>query len=189
MRLRLNKKVLTTFVAVFALLLLMGASDCNGDSSAGDEQRDKAVSGRWRNFDRAVAKYPDPQLSNFPMREALIEMTNRQDMVNHPWYVYIFGHNGNMIGHYVAETVPINACNFLSSSEDVYEDNNEAGLTTLSAPSLDGMFYGNSACDAWFFIDVASNSLVQIRGMAFHASEAPMVLDAEAQKFVVEEVE
>jgi hypothetical protein len=173
-------------LVLFALPLIAACSD---GESQGSDQIEKAVSGRWNNMDRATKKYPDPQLQNFPLREVLIEMTLRQDKVNHPWYIYLFGQNGNMIAHYVGTTVPVNACNFLSSSEDIHEDGNEAGILTVQAPSLDGMYYGSSVCDSWVFLDAASNSLVQIRGMAFHATEAPMILDAEAQKFVVEEAE
>jgi hypothetical protein len=178
--------IITSLLLALAVMSLVA---CGGEGTrSGDEQIEQAVNGRWKNFDRASQKYPDPQLQNFPLRNVLLEMTLRQDMVNHPWYIYLFGQNGNMIGHYVGTTVPINACNFLSSSEDIYQDN-EGGNMPVQAPSLDGMYYGTATCDAWVFIDAASNSLVQIRGMAFHASEAPMILDAEAQKFVVEDVE
>jgi hypothetical protein len=180
-------RVRLILIAALVLLVTPLVVACSDGESQGSEQIERAVSGRWKNMDRATKKYPDPQLQNFPLREVLIEMTVRQDKVNHPWYIYLFGQNGNMIGHYVGTTVPVNACNFLSSSEDIHEDGNETGILTVQAPSLDGMYYGSSVCDSWVFIDAASGSMVQIRGMAFHASEAPMILDAEAQKFVVEE--
>lgn len=111
------------------------------------------------------------------MRGALVKMTERQDLENHPWYVYILGMNGNVIGYYVSQTVPINACNFLSSSEDIYR--HDSSILTTSAPSLDGMFYGSAACDAWFFFDYTTDALIQIRGINFYSSDQPLILDAE----------
>lgn len=188
MRVRLTRKhFISTFFAVTTIFVLLGAaSSCDGGAT-GDEQIDKAVSGRWRNYDRATSKYPDPQLTNFPLRKLLVEMTEREDKVNHPWYIYLYGQNGNMLGHYVGETAPFNACNFLSSTEDIYQDDS-GGNMPVQAPSLDGVFYGNSNCDVWVFIDVASNSMVKFRGL-FHASEAPMILEAESQRFVIEDVQ
>lgn len=55
-------------------------------------------------------------------------------------------------------------------------------------PSLDGIFYGDAVCDVWVFVDSASDSLVKFRGL-FHASEAPMILNPESQKFDIEAVE
>jgi hypothetical protein len=157
------------------LIVIMVAAACGG--AEGDSQRKRAVSGRLDTFDGATARYPDPRPQNFPLRGALVKMTERQDLENHPWYIYILGMDGNVIGYYVGQTVPINACNFLSSSEDVFDGGQNDFVTT--APSLDGMFYGNAACDAWFFFDAATDALIQIRGTNFYAADQPLLLDAE----------
>ena len=85
-----------------------------------------------------------------------------------------------MVGYYVAKTVPINACNFLSSTEVV--DSTSNGKVVLTAPSLDGIYYGgagaSSGCDAWFFFDSATDALIQIRGVNFFTADQPLRLEA-----------
>jgi hypothetical protein len=172
-------------IAVAGLMALVFVSafagQCGGNDTAAT-QRDTAIESRAQAFSRAEHKFPVPKTENFPLREALVEFTERQDLIDHPWYVYILGMNGNAIGYYVARTVPINACNFLSSTEDVRDDSD--GNLVLTAPSLDGIYYGgggtSAGCDAWFFFDAATNALVQIRGTNFYAADQPLRIEAAA---------
>lgn len=172
------------FIAlVMAAFLGMGASGCDEESSI-EKQARSATKARASNFDRAQKLYPAPKNTNFPLRRDLRKMTERQDLVNHPWYVYLLGMNGNAVGYYVAKTVPINACNFLSSTEAITE--HEDAPIVLTAPSLDGIFYGgggtSAGCDAWFFFDQATDALIQIRGVNWFSSDKPLRVDAEAIK-------
>jgi hypothetical protein len=167
---------------LLAMLVLMGGSSC-GESEEG-KQRNASISQRGKAFSRAEKRFPLPQTVNFPLREALVKMTQREDLPNHPWYVYLIADTGNTIGYYVAQHSPVNSCSFLSSTEDVetaYE-----GTIVLTAPSLDGIFYGGGGssanCDSWFFFDAATDAMVRIRGMDFYVSEAPLNLDAKAIK-------
>lgn len=173
-----RKLIPLVLFGITALLLLM-ADSCADESHSG--ARTKAVDERWDTYDRAKAQYPDPQTVNFPLRQALVKMTERQDAINHPWYIYILGDNGNVIGYYVGQTVPVNACDFLSSTENVRDDSD--GNLVLTAPSLDGVFYGgagsSSGCDAWFFFDYATDALIQIRGVHFYAADQPLTVNAE----------
>lgn len=169
----------------FALLMVVVATvaaGCGGQTNDRlQEQRKKSVVTRSEAFAKAEAAAPQPRPSNFPLRKALAEFTQRQDMIDHPWYVYILAQTGNVVGYYVGKTVPINACNFLSSTEAV--DSSENGKVILTAPSLDGMYYGgagaSSGCDAWFFFDSATDALIQIRGVQFFATDQPLRLEAD----------
>lgn len=152
-----------------------------GETSAGRESREQSIEGRDAGFARAEALHPAPILQNFPAREALVEFSERQDMLDHPWYVYILSDMGSVIGYYVAQTRPVNSCTFLSSTEDV-EDYDDSELV-LTAPSLDGIFYGgagaSAGCDAWFFFDSATDAMVEIRGVKFFTADQPLLLEAE----------
>lgn len=87
------------------------------------------------------------------------------------------GDNGNTLGYYVAKAAPENACNFISSTEDIY--NNDHGVVKMQSPSYDGVYYGQSQCDQWFFFDTATNALIQIRGVKFYVSDQPLKLNAQ----------
>lgn len=147
----------------------------------GTRARKEAVASRNEVFSVASSLYPDPKPENFPSRAALVEFTLRQDEVGKAWYVYLLGDNGNAIGYYVAKTRPINSCNFLSSTEAV--DRNDSGTVVLTAPSLDGIYYGGAggtaACSAFFFFDAATDALIEISGLKFFVTDQPLRLAAD----------
>lgn len=173
---------LLLLVPLAALLVACGA----GGNSTLNKQRDSALNQRAAAFARAEAAIPAPKTVNFPLRRTLVEMTKRDDQLNHPWYVYILGMNGNVIGYYVSKTDPVNACDFLSSTEDVHHDSDNGGYAVTSAPSLDGVYYGgagsSAGCDAWVFLDYSTNALIKIRGLAFYVADQPLRVDAQAIK-------
>lgn len=175
MRSRLSRRLILAALAAVGIFMLTTAESC--DESKQDAQRRHSVNTRASAFARAERAVPVPKTENFPLRKTLAVMTERDDLLNHPWYVYILGMNGNVIGYYVAKTDPINACDFLSSTEDASDG------YVLTAPSLDGIFYGGggaaSGCDAWVFQDAATDALIKIRGMNFYAADQPLRLEAD----------
>ena len=171
-----NKIGKLTLVAFAVMLLVLSA--CAPGGATGRENRRFAVTFREEVFSQARTLHPEPRPQNFPLRQALVKFTEREDLINHPWYVYILGMNGNVIGYYVAQTVPVNSCTFLSSTEEL---SNEGAI--LTAPSLDGIFYGGagsaSGCDEWFFFDAETDALIKIRGVFFYVADQPLLLEAE----------
>jgi hypothetical protein len=165
-----------------ALFLVMTGTACLEEDTA-SKQRNRAVNERIKTFSKAEKVAPTPKLSNFPIRKALVKYTEREDMVNHPWYTYVLGDNGNVLGYYVSTTPPINACNFLSSTEIL--DRTSEGAAVLTAPSLDGIYYGGAGasggCDVFFFFDRATDALIKIRGK-FYTADRPLRVDAEPIK-------
>lgn len=176
-----TRKIVLALLAVIAIFMVTTAESCD-QSSQSDVQREHAIKDRTQAFAKANNVAPTPHPTNFPLRKALVEFTNRQDELDHPWYVYILADTGNMIGYYVAKTVPVNACDFLSSTEDVHWSEN--GNVITSAPSLDGIYYGgsgaSSGCDSWFFFDSATNALIQIRGVNWYSADQPLKVEAKA---------
>ena len=162
-------------IIITAFIVAMSAA-CTDDKQRGsDRSRQESVKAREEVLRQAEAVYPVPPLQNFPGRRALVKFTERQDLINHPFYVYILGDNGNVVGYYIAQTRPINSCNFLSSTERIVDRDIEGSLI-VTAPSLDGMFYGGggaaAGCDAWFFFDAATDAMIEIRGVKFFTADS-----------------
>lgn len=168
-------------VAIIAALSIIAAVFLTACGEDGPDARQRSVEQRDQVFSKAESVAPTPSPSNFPTRKALVEFTERQDLENHPWYVYILSDLGTSIGYYVAKTRPVNSCNFLSSTEAVRSS--QYGNLVLTAPSLDGIYYGgsgaSSGCDAWFFFDSATDALIEIRGVKFFTTDQPLRLDAD----------
>lgn len=157
-------------IVAAALVLLLGVSviACS-DSTPPNKTISSNVDFRWDNFRRAEQKYPMPKQINFPMREALVKYTQRQDLTPHPWYIYVqIGEYQPTYLYYIGQTYPQSTCNFLSSTQDVQEFGKGDGRTNemwlnLQAPSLDGIYYGSGStsggCD-YFFFDMATDGMI-----------------------------
>ena len=169
-------------LVLFSLLgfVLFTAEDCESDTKAAN-QRDNSVEQREDMFARAEDKYPIPRTENFPLRGVLVEYTRRQDLVNHPWYTYIYSDDGRVTHYFVSTTVPVNSCAFLGSTEDV--ETQYEGTVVLTAPSLDGIFYGgagaSAACNGWIFIDAATGVMGLVFGTKIQTYDAPLILETE----------
>jgi hypothetical protein len=172
------RRVIGVLSMVFVALFVFSA--CT-DTQDQDKSRKDAVKQRETNFDRAEAMWPAPtDLSNFPIRRALVEYTRRQDLVNHPWYIYIMGMDGTPIGYYVGQTYPVSSCNFLSSTER-FTDLPDGQWGQVTAPSYDGIFYGgggaSAACQSMFFFDVITNAMHTFVAPMWFASDRPLNID------------
>lgn len=170
------------------LMVVLIFSACTANTSIGKSTaellREGSVNVRWKNLERAMSLFPDPaNLSNFPLRGALLKYVDRQDQLNHPWYVYLMDMEGDYIGYFVAEVMPQSTCNFLGSTEDIRSSEN--GKVVVTAPSYDGIFYGgggaSAACNSLFFFDQNTDALIGFNVPAYLFSDVPLVLDAQPQ--------
>lgn len=189
----MRRKLSIAGVFLVAASFLLNACGLSGsDTEQGVENRQGSVAQRQTNFARAVAKYQQPTQENFPMREALVKYTQRQDLLNHPWYIYVANDcyscpNGVAYQYYIGQTYPQSTCNFLGSTEEVQRvDHDNDGVPgtymKFQAPSLDGIYYGSGAttggCD-YFFFDVATDGLQVVHhDWKWFVSDRPLLLDA-----------
>ena len=174
-------------VIVLVGLIAVVAVGCGNQSYDGN--RKEAIESREESFERAELLFPQPDMQNFPLREALVEFAIRQDRVGVVYYTYLVDMNGKPYGYFAGQTFPINACNFLSSSERiVYESTADP---VVSAPSLDGMFYGGAgsaaACDMYFFFDSTTDALHVFKAQNFFVSDQPLNLDVPRIESMAEE--
>jgi len=171
----MRTSIIAAFIGGMVALLLIIVACGNGNST--EDNRDHSINIRNDTYNRATALYPIPQTQNFPLRAALSAMTVTEDLVNHPWYIYVLSLTGEPISYYVAQTVPINECDFLSSTEELAGNNNS---TLLTAPSLDGIYYGGSKasgnCDAHIFFDYATGAMVWTE-QKLQVSDVPFMID------------
>ena len=166
-------------VLVIIAALVMVFTGCNRSELG--KQREESVDQRAETMERAEAKYPVPFNENFPLREVLVEYTKRQDMVGHLWYTYIMSDTGALTHYFVSTTVPVSTNAFLGSTEDVDEGND----LVLTAPSLDGIYYGGAGSvtgsNGWIFIDAATGAMGIVYGLNILTYDAPLILETEPQ--------
>jgi hypothetical protein len=174
-------------VAAAAVCVLLVACDNNKptDGSIGD-QAQQASQARADAFAKASALYPAPLMKNFPLRQALVNLTLAQDEVNHPWYIYIQApQTGQVIAYYVGKTAPQNECNTLSDTEAITPDpnsyNDGRGSLILTAPTLNGVYAGGAgatgSCSTFFFQDASTGAFIELFGNSFIVMDQPLSLD------------
>lgn len=189
-------------VPILAFLILIGAVACDDTKNVppnpgqiAQQNRLTSVDQRAENFKKAADLYPQPQQENFPLRQALVKYTERQDLVNHPWYIYIKNvcyqcPGGISYQYFIGQTYPLSTCDFLGSTEEVQnakitgDNGNALSTVVVKAPSLDGIYYGGSGaeggCDYFFFEQATDAMEVIHHDEHWFVSDKLLLLDATA---------
>lgn len=175
------KRYLVFVFALLVLVPLISLGCIGGENDKLAEQRENSVDFRAEMMARAEALIPAPQAQNFPLRRVLAEYTSREDLVNHPWYTYIMSDTGAITHYFVSTTVPVSTNAFLGSTESVRTS--QYGNLVLTAPSLDGIYYGGSgstsSMNGWIFIDAATGAMGIVYGTNILTFDAPLILQTE----------
>jgi hypothetical protein len=179
----MKKLTLVTLAILMALAFL--CVGCEGDQAA--QLRDSSVETRTETLARAEALFPTPINQNFPLRQLLVEYTERCDQVNHPWYTYIMSDTGAITHYFVSTTIPVSTNAFLGSTEDIY--NSGDGNLIMTAPSLDGIYYGGggsiTGTNGWIFIDAATGAMGIAYGQKILTFDSPLLLETEPQLITI----
>jgi hypothetical protein len=176
--------VLGVATAVVVSAVALASSACGPDSSKPNiaNQARQAAHSRADTYQKAVDQVPTPRITNFPRRKTLADSTVRQSLPNHPWYVYVLGQNGNIVNYFVAKSVPVNDCDYLSSTQDVHYP--DSGTYILDAPSLEGIYQSASGCNTLTFFDLTTNAEIQVSttNMSTYVTDRPLRVDAQPIK-------
>lgn len=183
------RKVILLIAALAALAIFSAgcASGSNDGGPSAQEQRQKAIQERTRSFGKADAQVPTPNITNFPRRKTLADAVVRQSLPNHPWYVYVLGMNGNIEYYFVAKSVPVNDCDYLSATQNVVSagDNGSdgsAGVVVLDSPSLEGIYQSSSGCSTLTFFDATTNAEIQLNAGQAIILDRPLKVSAQPIK-------
>jgi len=159
-------------LATISLVLALALAGCNEPTA-----RDKNVAVQHSLMATAVAKFPAPQPSNFPAREAVVKQTKRMDEAGKVFYVYLVGMNGQQIGYYVSNTRPVATCSLLTPPEDIITHSQT--YFQVKAPSMGGTYSPAPSCGSVFFFDALTDAYIEISGMTYFVSDQPLSLKSE----------
>ena len=171
------RRMILLIAALAALAVLVAG--CGGKSSA-EQQREQAVNQRISGFAAAQAQVPTPTIKNFPRRKTLADAVVRQSLPNHPWYVYVLGQNGNIVNYFVAKSVPVNDCDYLSSTDNIQTVKGDNW--DLSSPSLEGIYQSQTGCNTLTFFDLATDAEVQVSSLQTFVTDRPLKVQAQPIK-------
>lgn len=149
-----------TAAAGIAAFLLLGASSCGNNSSPQQDESDRQQS----NYERLTANQPAGEAEYSPTRETInywLETWGTEP--GKLSYVYLLASNGQMVGYFIFEGLPVSYCASLTPTYR-YEGRPDDGSNAkyqVPAPAMDGVYYSGGQCNVYYGKDAQSGSYME----------------------------
>lgn len=161
---RLIALALTILMALFVVA-------CEEEDSA--DRRERQAQGT--NYEQLQRKQPAQSMDYSPTREGLNKWMETWEEPGKIAYVYLLASNGQKIGYYVFEGLPVSYCASLTPPDREVDGYNTS--VVMRAPSMDGVYYSGSGCNQFFGYDAQSGSYIEFStgsGINFFVTEQPL---------------
>lgn len=142
-----------------------------------DPAKEKEEKARSQNYSQQVTKQPAESMDYSPTREGLNKWMETWEEPGKTAYVYLIASNGQKIGYYVFEGLPVSYCASLTPPDNVVEDASGDGDEVVTAPSMDGVYHSGSQCAQYFGYDATTGSYIEFsigNGLNFFVTEQPL---------------
>lgn len=162
---RMITAVMATGMAIVAL------TACTEDSSSQSKERDTQQS----NYDQLVANQPAGTMNFSPTRETINMWIETWGEPGKLAYVYLVSGDGDPIGYYVLEGLPVSYCASLTPTYRIEGDS--AGNVLAPSPAMDGVYYSGGQCNTYYGKDATTGTYLEwTAGMGVNTLlyEAPM---------------
>lgn len=154
----MRKRTLTTLAVGMVTVLALSAGSCSTES--GQEAEAATQQG---GYDYLTREQPAQSMTYSPTRAGInfwMETWNEPGKLS---YVYLLASNGQLIGYFIFEGLPVSYCAALTPTyrwEDIPGDGSDA-RQTVPAPSMDGVYYSGGQCAAYYGRDAVSGSYIE----------------------------
>lgn len=159
LRRRPGRATLVVAAGVVAAIML-GASSCGDESEAQADER----ATQQENYERLTRQHPAEQAQYSSTRETInfwIQTWGAEP--GKLSYVYLLASNGQMIGYFIFEGLPVSYCASLTPTyrwEDIPGDGSDVD-TMVPAPAMDGVYYSGGQCNAYYGRDAVSGAYME----------------------------
>lgn len=144
-----------TPVLLIAALLVFGLVACTSEPSAQDNEADT----RQSNYEKLVANQPAKKMNYTPTRETVNFWIDTWDEPGKLSFVYLLAANGQLVGYYVFEGLPVSYCVSLAPNYEI--DSSTNGKVVVPAPAMDGVYYSEAPCDTYYGKDATTGSYLE----------------------------
>ena len=126
----------------------------------------------------ATQAVPAYQPGDFPARED-INWYLQETEARTTWYVYAINREGRPIFYVVSDMKPRNICISITAPDRIVD--RHEGDVVVSAPALDGVYYGGAGCDAYYLRDATTGNFIEMAGQTFTliSSKVPLRLETD----------
>lgn len=138
-----NRKLIWTMAACLLVFVFLTAEECTEDNATTKEKQTQK-----QNYQGLQAKQPADGMAYSPTRNSLKEWAGTWEEQGKLSYVYFFGANGDKVGYFIFEGLPVSYCASLTPVDDINRDASPDAIVT--APSIDGVYYSGSGCTQFF---------------------------------------
>lgn len=146
--------------AVMALTLGLTACD-EGDKGTRSESQIRDSS-----YAQLAKGQPAHGMKYSPTRDSINFWIDTWDEPGKLSYVYLQASNGELLGYYILKGLPVSYCASLTPTYQFVgtpEDGSSVKDQQVPAPSVDGVYYGNSGalCGTYYGRDASTNSYIE----------------------------
>lgn len=147
----MHRRVIAALIAAAALVLV----GCNDQPEAQEKERGRQQS----NYEKLVDGQAAKTMKYSPTRETINFWIDTWNEPNKLAYVYLQAANGELLGYYVLEGLPVSYCASLTPNYRIEWD--AEGNVVVPAPAMDGVYYSGGQCNAYYGKDATTGSYVE----------------------------
>lgn len=150
---RMRRWILAAVVAVVALVAL-GCSSQEPEGQKADADR------RTKTVQSLIEGQPAKSMEYSPSRETINFWIDTWDEPGKLSFVYLQGANGEFLGYYVLEGLPVSYCASITRNYDIRSGSGDTELL-LPAPGVDGVWYSGGQCNTYYGKDATTGAYVE----------------------------
>ena len=164
----LTRGVTASVVVIAFSLLAMSCMSSEKDDLAVSRETQQEI------MAHAINVVPPYQPVDFPAREDINRYLRETEQASE-WYTYALNWQGEPIFYVVSDSKPRNICVSITAPQT------RIGSAVLSAPALDGVYYGGANCNSWYLWDTTTGNYIEVIGQAFTliSTKVPLRLETD----------
>ena len=126
----------------------------------------------------ATGAVPPYEPSAFPARVDINRYLKETELAGE-WYTYALNWQGEPIFYVVSDSKPRNICVSITAPDRKVKGSQ--GNVVMSAPALDGVYYGGADCNSWYLWDATTGTFIELSGQGFSllSTRAPLLLETD----------
>lgn len=178
-------------IAILAALLALTACD-PGQPTSQEEEGER----RQRSYDTLIERQPGETMEYSPTRETINFWVSTWEQEGKLSFVYLMAGNGQIVGYYVLEGLPVSYCAMLTPNYELIDtpsDGSSARDVLVNAPGIDGAYYSGGQCNQYYGRDATTGAYVEFSiggSLNYLLFDEPLEADVEPLGFTsVEDVE
>ena len=132
-------------------------------------------------MERANTGVPAYQPNRYPARDTINRYLWETESAGE-WYTYALNMMGEPLFYIVSEYKPMNICVSLTAPDRI--SGTSTARRVISAPALDGVYYGGAECNAYYMFDVATGGMIELAGNTFTlvSSRVPLFIETDIRR-------